>query len=148
MKYRAALDGVARDVEDLAQLRSLLDEIRRADRSTLTIHQVDGERKGFERWLYKLLGVASEIDGFSAILLNRGGLCALTFADEAGHELRVVGNDVRSAPDTTVAFDLGDGSLSMHSVEECMGRDEALRAIEDFYMTGKPPGWLAYREIR
>ena len=148
MRYEAELNGVARRVDDLEQLHRLLEEVRQADQTRLYIRQINGEMAGFERFLYKMLGITTVIEGKNAMLLTRGAVSTLIFGDEAGHELRVLQKNGDGASGGDVTFDLGDGSVAIHCAKECLSRDEAMRAIEGFYVTGKPPSWLTYHQTR
>jgi hypothetical protein len=149
MKYQVEVNGLNRPLATAEELTAVLHEVRRADRSALSLRQIKGEMRGLSRFLYKLLGLTTETTGYEAILLVRGDISALTFVDAAGHERRAMsGRTETVAPHgASVDFDLGDGSISTHLIDECLPRDEALRATEEFYRTGKPPLWLKYRKV-
>lgn len=102
---------------------------------------------GFERWIYKLLGLSVETDEMSLYVLAAPDGAVAVFLDGDFHEYRCAAA-TGTAVEGAVEFELSNGQRVRHPAAEVLSRDVAFDALRSFFDRGERPPSFVKREKR
>lgn len=135
-----------RTLDSVQDLEDLLHDLRRRESNDILITRIDGRRIGFERLLYRALGLGTELVSGSLSVLTKGELATVTYLDLDFNEWRASLPE-EAAGSGDVEFVLMDGTRERLAMADCMPIDVAWRAARDFVDRGRRPDWLRFRRI-
>lgn len=113
--------------------------------SEIWLIQKIGKIKGVERFIYKVLGLQTDIKGLSLYILIKDKKAVLVFLDEDDNETIAIDTKYDGPANAKEEFILNSGQVSVHSADECIQKDKAIKAMLHFFEQGKRPNWLKYR---
>lgn len=147
IEYRLGVDGQESPVRSAEELEQGLERVDGRQHSAVSLYQHVGRMRGFERLLYRALGLTTDIEGDAVLVVINGDEASVSFLDPAQHEFQAIDVDRRDA-DGVVEFRLEDGSRDVAPRAECTSKERALDAIRYFFRHGRKPDWFRYREVR
>jgi hypothetical protein len=148
MDYFIEIQGKRKSVRTIEELEHHLEKSRHRESSDIFLFPKVEDRKGFEGFLYKALGLSTEVIGEGVSILIRGNRSTIIFLDEDHNEYRAINSEYTGPSTAKVEFIIDTGEQSVHPADECFSPDNAIKAVLYFFQYGKRPDWLDYRESK
>jgi len=145
MQYVAKSGGSEEPVDSLAELDSWLERLTSGAIGEFWLVQRKGTMQGIERWVYRLLGLATDVTGSAVHILSDQGKAAIVFLDQDYNEYRVRNHE--AATEGTVLFNTDEGDAEGVAAGECVPIGQAVEAVRYFFKRGRRPSWLQYRKV-
>jgi hypothetical protein len=138
----------ARPIQDANQLSELLSETSGRPEVQIALEETGPAMKGFERFVYRLLGLSTGPDRFGALLLLNNSRAALSFTDSAGNETRATNTESATDKRKRVEFKLATGEKEFIQENYLISREDGVKALLEYFQSGSPPKWLTLRKSR
>lgn len=147
MHYKARVSGTEDEISSAAELEARLGQLRDKASAELWLVQHKGSMKGAERFLYRLLGLATEVTADAVHVLVNREKALVVFLDGDYNEYRI-NNSGGPTTGSATEFRTDDGHVETAPVSECMTVEQALEAVRYFFRHGKRPDWHQYRRVK
>lgn len=137
------LNEVQEEVRSIEELNRVIGRLETLRSGRLWVGRDGGQRP----WWQRFLGAQPRyVDALFSLEWFDQYAC-LIFYDERWSEYRVRDDTMPVFPVEEVRSKISHGELQACSVEECMKKDRAIAAIQEFVDHGSRPNWLKYRYV-